>query len=92
MTDPTATPVELDHATLLRLACLAEPHGHALLVDVRQIFGDKDAPTLHLVALGMLLSATLAAVPNAVERAPDAVTQVFAAMGVPFSLDAVRRQ
>jgi hypothetical protein len=92
MTDPTATPVQLDHAGLLRLAKLAEPWGHGLLTDIRQVYGDEDAPTLHLVALGMLLSATLRAVPNAVERAPDALSQVFAAMGAPFSLDAVRRQ
>jgi hypothetical protein len=92
MTDPTATPVQLDHAELLRLAKLAEPWGHLLLESIRQNYGDDDAATLHLTALVMLLGSTLGAVPNAVERAPDIATQVFAYMGVPFSLDAVRRQ
>lgn len=82
-------PIEISHALLDEVARVAEPHHHAMLTAIREHFGDDTAQTMHTIALAMMLGVALKAIPNA-HRAPDGVALVWAAMGVPFVLEAKR--
>ncbi len=84
-------PLMIDHALLTRVARVAEPHHAALLASIRAEFGDRNAATLHTVALSMLLGTVLKTIPHA-DRAPDGIALVWSIMGVPFVLEQKRVQ
>jgi hypothetical protein len=75
---------------LERLARLAEPVNRDLLAAVCGEFGDDCAATLFVLALGMALGSALKVIPRG-DCAPDGLTQLFAVIDVPFSLEAKGR-
>lgn len=84
MTD-TSTPLRIDLDTWNQIGDIAARHGHEMLTEIRRTFGDDDAPTVHTIAVSMVLAAIMVAIPNP-HDVPGELAEVWSRLHVPFRL------
>ncbi|HEX3403697.1 MAG TPA: hypothetical protein VHT74_25570 [Acetobacteraceae bacterium] len=84
MTD-TNTPLTIDLDTWNQIADISARHGHEMLAEVRRAFGDDAAPSVHTIAVAMMLASILIAIPNP-DDVPGEVAEVWSRVGVRFRL------
>ena len=93
MSEPDALePMNVDEATLRRIAELCEPHSHAMLTAIRREFPDDVAPRLFALVHFMCGGNALANIQDARTDMPAMVGAAWEVMGVPYRLEPVQVQ
>lgn len=84
MTD-TTTPLRIDLETWTAIGDISARHTHEMLEEIRRAFGDAAAPSVHTIAVSIMLATIMIAIPNP-QDVPGELAEVWSRLSVPFRL------
>jgi hypothetical protein len=79
------TPLPIDMDTWTVIGDISARHGHEMLAEIRRTFGDDAAPTVHTIAIAMMLAVPLISLPNP-HDVPGELAEIWSRLAVPFRL------